>query len=115
MQSYLGNETVTVYCSTTLTNFTLQIFVKKTYGATYNGYSITYQVGTVTPSFINNATYLIYTVAIVSGQTITCSDGPFTYIAEFHSNGTAQVTSSDTYILTATTSSGVTNILSGHF
>ncbi len=52
---------------------------------------------------------------IASGQTITCSGGPYTFTVTFNSFGTAQVTSNDTYILTATTSGGVTNTLSGHF
>ncbi len=98
-----------------MTNITIQIFVKKAYGATYSYANSNYYGGAVTSSYTTNATYIIYTWIIVSGQTFTCSGGPYTFMAAFGGTGTAQVTSGDAYILTATTSGGVTNTLSGHF
>ena len=74
-----------------------------------------YWGGTMTGSYTSNTTYIIYTWSIVSGQIITCSAGPYTYTAQFNSNGTAQVTSGDTYTVTTKTSSGFINTFSGHF
>ncbi len=74
-----------------------------------------YWGGTVNPTHTTNSTYIIYTWTIVSGQTITCSGGPYSYTIQFNSNGTTQTTSGDTYSVTATNSGGVTNTLWGHF
>jgi hypothetical protein len=113
--NYYGTETLLFNCSTTVTNLTIQIFVSKSYGATYNGMYGSYWGGTVTPTYTTNSTYIIYTWTIVSGQSITCSSGPYTYTIAFNSNGTAQVPSGDSYLVTATNNGGVTNTLSGHF
>ncbi len=115
ISNYFGTETLLFNCSTTVTNLTIQIFVSKSYGATYNGMYGSYWGGTVTPTYTTNSTYIIYTWTIVSGQSITCSGGPYTYTIAFNSYGTAQVTSGDTYLVTAANSGGVTNTLSGHF
>lgn len=61
------------------------------------------------------ATHIIYTWFLLSGQTVTCSGGPYTYTAQFGSNGTAQTTTGDTYTVTTKTSTGVINTFSGNF
>ena len=113
--SYTGTETISFNCSTTVTNLTIQVFVLRSYGATYNSMYGSYWGGTMTASYTTNSTYIIYTWTIVSGQTITCSAGPYIYTVQINSNGTAQVTTGDTYTITAVNSGGVTNTLSGHF
>jgi len=115
--SYGGTDTLEFNCPSplTLTNITIKIFVPITNDATYNTAYGTYWTGTVDTSYITNGTYIIYIFKIASGQTIDCSGAPYTFSAQFDTNGTARVTTDDTYIMTATTSGGVTNILSGHF
>jgi hypothetical protein len=98
-----------------LTNVTIQTIVQKTVGATYSNAYDTIGAGQVSQSYVSNSTQIIYTWTIVNGQTIACSAGPYSFVAEFGLSGTPQITSGDTYIVTTTTSAGVTNILSGHF
>ncbi len=98
-----------------MTNITIQIIVEKTVGATYNGIYNTFWGGTINESHTTTGTQIIYTWIIVNGQTINCSGGPYTVQAQFDLIGTAQITSADTYIVTMTTSAGVTTTLSGHF
>jgi hypothetical protein len=69
----------------------------------------------VTQSYVDNGAQIIYTWVIVSGQIITASGGPYTLQAQLHLFGVSQVTSSDTYQMTATTVGGITSSSSGHF
>jgi hypothetical protein len=113
--NYFGQEDITISCSINLKNITIQIFLQKTVGATYGGAYTTFWGGILNQSYTINGTQIIYTWTIVNGQTITCSGGPYTAVAEFSLTGTAQITSADTYIVTTTTTAGVTTTLSGHF
>jgi hypothetical protein len=101
--------------STTLTNVTIVITVQKTVNATYSGAYNTFQNGTVTQSYVDNGTQIIYTWRIVNGQTIAPSSAPYTVEAQFHLKGTYQPTSGDIYIVTVTTNINQTSTLSGHF
>ncbi len=112
---YYGQEMISVSCLTTLNNITIQIIVQKTVGATYSTASNGFWGGTINQSYTTNSTCIIYTWTIISGQTITCSGGPYQVTAQFSLSGTSQVTSADTYIVTTTTSAGVTTTLTGHF
>ena len=102
-------------CSTTLTNITIVITVQKTVGATYNGMFDSFWGGTVSESYVDNGSQIIYTWAIVSGQTISSSGSPYTNEAQFNVNGTSQPPSGDTYVVTATTIGGQTSTTSGNF
>jgi hypothetical protein len=98
-----------------LKNITIQIIVQKTVGASYHGAYNTFWSGTINQSYADNGTQIIYTWTIVSGQTITCSGGPYKAEAEFDLNGTSHNTGADNYTLTTTTNAGMTTTLSGHF
>jgi hypothetical protein len=52
---------------------------------------------------------------MVSGQTIKASGSPYRVEAQFRLYGINQTTSADTYQVTATTSTGLTNTVSGTF
>jgi len=111
---YFGSETIDISCSVTLTNITIQIFVQTTVGATYNAMSDSFS-GVVAYSYSTTASQIIYTWTIVSGQTVACVSTTYDVKAQFTLIGTAQVTSADTYIITTTTSGGVTTVFTGHF
>jgi hypothetical protein len=115
VSSNSGTETLVVGCSTNLQNLTIQIFILRSYGATYSNMWGTFWGGTMSQAHTANSTYIVYTWTIVSGQIITCSGGPYSFTAQITSNGTTQITSGDTYSVSATTSGGVTNTYSGHF
>lgn len=115
VNNYGGTENIKINCSTTLTNITIQVFVRRMYGATYNSMYGNFWGGTISQSYITNGTYIIYTWAIVNGQTVTCSGGPYTFTAQFNSNGTAQVTSGDFYTVSTRTNTGIVNTFSGNF
>jgi hypothetical protein len=113
--NYYGSETITISCSVTLINITIQIFVQNTVGATYYGTYSSFAPGVVAASYNTTASQIIYTWTIVSGQTVACVSATYSVAAQFGLSGTAQITSADTYIVTTTTSAGVTTVFTGHF
>ncbi len=112
---YFGYETIAISCSVTLTNITIQIFAQTTVGAIYNAMSNSFSGGVVTQSDSTTASQIIYTWTIVSGQTVACASATYNVKAQFTLIGTPQITSADTYIITTTTSGGVTTVFTGHF
>jgi hypothetical protein len=113
--NFFGYELINISCSVPLTNVTIQIFVQTTSGATFNAMSNSFSTGVVTQSDSTTASQIIYTWTIVSGQTVACVSATYDVKAQFSLSGTAQVTSADTYIITTTTSGGVTTVFTGHF
>lgn len=113
--NYYGHEDVIIYCLSTLTNITIQIIVQKTAGATYSSAYNSFFSGAMIQNYVDTGTQIIYTWTIVSGQTITCGVGSYQVSAQFNLLGTQQTMSADTYVVTATTSGGVTSTRSGHF
>jgi hypothetical protein len=83
--------------------------------ATYSGAYSTFWGGTISQTYSNTASQIIYVWTIVSGQTIQASGSPYTAQAQFSLSGVNQVTSADTFTVIATTSGGVTSTFSGYF
>lgn len=113
--NYYAYETVVIGCTTPLSNVTIQIFVQKTVGATYNGRYNSFSTGVITSSYVDTGTEIIYTWTIVSGQTVNCVSGSYSVAAQFNLVGTAQITSADTYVVTTTTTGGITTTFTGNF
>ncbi len=103
-------------CSVNLINITIIITVQKTVNATYwsNSYD-TFWSGTVNQAYLDTGSEIIYTWTIISGQTIQSRGSPYTAEAQFQLYGVNQITSADTYNITATTVTGLTNTISGNF
>jgi hypothetical protein len=66
-------------------------------------------------TYVDTGSQIIYTWTINSGQTIQSSGSPYQVEAQFHLFGINQTTSADTYQVTATTVTGLTNTVSGNF
>ena len=113
--TYYAYETVVIACTTSLANLTIQIFVKKTVGATYNGLFNTFSTGVIASSYVDTGTEIIYTWTIITGQIVNCVSGSYAVTAQYNLVGTAQITSADTYVVTTTTTGGVTTTFTGHF
>ncbi|CAF4791120.1 unnamed protein product [Rotaria sp. Silwood1] len=115
LTNWYGDEKIIINCLTTLTNITIQIIVQKTVGAAYNGHTNSFASGVVSSSYVDNGSQIIYTWTIASGQNITCSSSSYNVKAQFSLVGTQQISSADTYVVTTTTSVGITTTYSGHF
>ncbi len=113
--AWYGYEQVTVNCTANLNNITITIIVQRTVNATYSGAFSTFWSGTMNQAYSNTGTQIIYTWTIVSGQTIQSSGSPYQAQAQFSLFGVSQITSVDTYQVTAATVGGVTSSFSGHF
>ncbi|CAF3800565.1 unnamed protein product [Rotaria sp. Silwood1] len=115
LTNWYGYERLTINCLTTLTNITIQIIVQKTVGATYNGGPDSFVTGVVSSSYVDNGSQIIYTWTIASGKNITCISSSYNVNAQFNLFGAQQISSADTYVVTTTTSVGITTTYSGHF
>jgi hypothetical protein len=113
--NYYGSETLTISCSVTLVNITIQIFVQTTVGATYYGIYNSFSTGVVTGSYSAGGSQIVYTWTITPGQTIACVSATYSVAAQYDLYGTAQINSNDTYIVTTTTNTRVTTTFTGHF
>ncbi|CAF3398026.1 unnamed protein product, partial [Rotaria sp. Silwood2] len=113
--NWFGYEMLNISCLATLTNLTIQITAQKTVGATYNALSDSFAPGVVSSSHVTNGVQIIYTWTIISGQNIACVISWFDVKAQFNLVGTQQIVSADTYMVTTTTSAGVTSTYSGYF
>ncbi len=87
--------------------------MQRTVGASGSGLSNNFP-GVLSQSYVNNATQIIYTWVIISGQTVPPSNS-YSVMGQFSLTGTAQPASNDTYMITTGLSSGQTNTLSGNF
>lgn len=113
--NYYGTESVSVFCSNTLTDLVIVITVQKTVGAKWTGMYNNFPGGTMSESHTDNGEQVIYTWTSINGQNIGSSNNSYTVVAQFDLIGTAQPTSDDTYRIRYTTIDGRTNLLVGHF
>jgi hypothetical protein len=66
-------------------------------------------------TYIDTGLQIVYIWTIVSGQTIQASGSPYRAQAQFHLYGLNQTTNADSYIVTATTVTGITSTITGNF
>lgn len=66
-------------------------------------------------TYIDTGSQIIYIWTINNGQTVQSNGSPYIVEAQFYLSGINQTTSADTYEVTATTVTGLTNTISGTF
>lgn len=113
---FYGTERVDLNCTQTLSNLTGLITVQKTVSASYANQFHTFWSGTITQSFTNTSTQILYSWKIVSGQTISSSGFPYYIEAQYQLQGINQTVANDTYSITTQSScNGQLVTCSGHF
>lgn len=113
---YYGVERVTINCSQTLSNFTAQIVVSTTVGATYGNQYNTFWSNTVAQIQTNSTPQITYMWSIIPGQTISSYGFPYYFEAQFSLSNQNQTFSNDEYsITTEAACNGQVLTQSGHF
>jgi hypothetical protein len=97
-----------------LTALTITVTVQKTPGVAGSGQYSNYPGGALVSSRTETATTIVYTYRLAAGQTLTPASNRLAG-SQFSGNGTAHPYAGDTYVVTYTTSTGVTQTVSGHF
>lgn len=112
--AHYAERRIQLGCTVPLTNLTIQTIVQKTVGATYSGAWSTISGATITQSYVDNGSEIIYKWTIVNGQTISCP-GSYPFVAQFGLSGTAQPNGIDSYIVTTVTNLGGISTMTGFF
>jgi hypothetical protein len=87
--------------------------VQRTTGISFNGQYNT--VGSqITQSNSSTSSAVTYQFGLAAGQTLGAGSG-WTFAAQTSGTGTVHPTTGDTFTVTFTTSTGVTQTLTGHF
>jgi len=110
---WFNEEDLKLSNTVSLTALSITIVVQRTTGISLNGQFNT--VGSqITQSNSSTSSAITYQFSLATGQTLGAGSG-WTFAAQTSGSGTTHPTAGDTFTVTFTTSTGVTQTLTGHF